>query len=120
MARVADFRVVNDENRRLEAGQKLHRVCEIPPNLAHQGTDPQSVVFVKFNLEGASGLTWELRINGSLVLTTSGSGSDLITTMEAFDASVLLTGENHFEFRVTKGLGAVKVEDVTVHYHVEV
>ena len=78
------------------------------------------MILVKFDLEGASGLTWTLSLNGTLLLRTSGSGSDLITTMEAFDAQLLLAGENLVEIRVTQGVGAVKIGDIVVHYHITI
>src|SRR5688572_3453372 len=107
MPLAADFRVINDAGHRLVTGQQVGFACEIPSNLNRAEAQPQSVLFVKFSLEGASALTWELHLNGSLLLTFSGSGSDLITTMEAFDATRLLPGENQVQVHVTHGLGAV-------------
>ena len=83
MPLAADFRVVNDVPHKLAPGQQIDFCCEIPPNLSRSDARAQSVIFVKFNLEGASGLTWELYLNGSLLLTPGGSGNDLILTMEA-------------------------------------
>jgi len=117
MPRVADFRVVNDHPRRLVAGEEAEFACEIPPNVSHSSGDPKSYVLLKFKLEGASALSWELRLGGKTLLITSGSGSNLITTTEAFEASLLLPGENTFTVRVTQGIGAIRIEDMVVHFH---
>ena len=120
MPRVADFRIFNDRVRRLEPGNSVELTCEIPPILCHSSQDPQSYVCLKFKLEGASGLLWELHLNGTLLLRTAGSGSNLLTTIEAFDPQLLLPGENTFDIRVKQGLGAVHIEDAVVHYHIEI
>lgn len=117
---VGDFRVVNDLPHKLTAGQQFSVAFEIPPNLCRTGEQPRSVILVKFALEGASALTWELHLNGATLFTFSGSGSNLLTTMEAFSASRLLVGENQVEVKATHGMGAVKVADIVVNYHVQI
>jgi hypothetical protein len=118
MPLAGDFRVVNDAPHKLVAGQEATFTCDIPPHIDRADASLKSVILVKFSLEGASALTWELSLNGSLLLTFSGSGSDLITTIEAFDSHLLLAGENQVRIRATHGLGAVKIADTVVHYHV--
>jgi hypothetical protein len=41
-------------------------------------------------------------------------------TMEAFDATLLLPGENRVEIRLVHGLGTIRIADMVVHFHVNV
>jgi len=120
MSLVADFRVFNDHSQHLKAGQQTVFRVEIPVNLDHTADSSKSVVYLKYSLEGASSLKWELFLNGTLLLWTTSSGSKISMTMEAFEAKLLLPGENEFVFRVPSGTGTVRVADATVHYHVNV
>lgn len=116
----ADFRVINDPAHKLEEGKPLKFTFEIPATVARGGDQPQSVLMVKYFLEGASGLSWELLLNGTQLIETSGSGSHLSLNMEAFDAHLLVSGENQVEVRRLHGLGTVRIGDMVVHFHVNV
>ena len=114
----ADFRVINDLAHKLEPSKPLTYNFELPLNVARGGDQPRSVLLVKYFLEGASGLTWELCLNGSRLFESSGSGSQLLLTMEAFDAHLLLPGENQVEIRWKQGVGVVRIADTVVNYHI--
>jgi len=120
MALVADFRVVNDAARKVRAGENAVFACEIPPNLSHGGQQPKSLLLVKFRTDRAVGLSWEIYLNGALLLATSGSGSSVMTTVEAFEANIMLRGENELEVRVTQGEGALWIADTVLHYHITI
>ena len=116
----ADFRVINDVAHKLEPDRPFVCNFELPMNVARGGDQPRSVLLVKYFLEGASGLTWELCLNGSRLFESSGSGSHLSLTMEAFDAHLLLPGENHIEISWKQGLGVVRIADTVVNYHINI
>jgi hypothetical protein len=67
MPMAADFRVINNLSHKLESEKPLTCDFVLPLNLSRGGDQPQSVLLVKYFLEGASALTWELCLNGSLV-----------------------------------------------------
>jgi hypothetical protein len=114
----ADFRVINALAHKLEAEKPLSYTFAVPSHLARGGDQPQSVILIKYFLEGASALTWELHLNGSRLLQNSGSGSHLLMTMEAFDSNLLLPGENRVDIRLTHGLGTIRIADMVIHFHV--
>lgn len=116
----ADFRVINDFAHKLEPDKPLSYNFDLPSNLLRGGDQPRSVILVKYFLEGASALTWELCLNGSRLFESSGSGSHLLMNMEAFDANLLLPGENQVEIRLTHGLGTIRIADMVVNYHVTI
>jgi hypothetical protein len=120
MSIAADFRVINARAHKLETDKPLRYPFEVPGHVARGGDQPQSVILVKYFLEGASALTWELYLNGTRLLANSGSGSHLLMTMEAFDATLLLPGENRVEIRWVHGLGTIRIADMVVHFHVNV
>jgi hypothetical protein len=116
----ADFRVINGSAQKLEPGKPLTYNFELPSNVARGGDQTRCVLLVKYFLEGASGLTWELCLNGSRLFESSGSGSHLLLTMEAFDAHRLLPGDNQVEIRWKQGLGVVRIADTVVNYHINI
>jgi hypothetical protein len=118
MHAAADFRVINALPHKLEPGKPLSYTFDLPSNLARGSGQTQSVILVKYFLEGASALTWELCLNGSRLFESSGSGSHLLMNMEAFDANLLLPGENQIEIRLKQGLGVVRIADMVVNYHI--
>ncbi len=120
MPLAADFRVIKDLVDLLEVERPLQFHFDTPINQARGGGQPQSYLLVKYFLEGASALTWELTLNGTRLFESSGSGSHLLVNMEAFDANLLLPGENQVELRVIRGFGVIRVADMVVHYHVTV
>jgi hypothetical protein len=118
MPMVGDFRVINDLAHKVDVGETLRFTFDVPGNVSRGGGQPQIVMFVKYFLEGASALTWGLYLNGSRLMENSGSGSHLLMAMEAFDANLLLPGENLVEIKVTHGLGVIRIADMMVHFHV--
>ena len=118
MPTAADFRVVQDKVHHLTLERPLVCHFEMPPNLSRAPSDPQCVLLTKYFLEGASGLTWKLSLNGTPLFESSGSGSHLLLNMEAFDANVLLPGENLIECRLIRGLGVIRIADMVVHFRV--
>lgn len=118
MPTVADFRAVHDTVHHLSLERPLVCRFEMPPHLARTAGEPQCVLLVKYFLEGASALTWELLLNGTRLFESSGSGSHLLMNMEAFDANVLLPGENVIECRFIRGLGTIRIADMVVHFRV--
>ena len=118
MSVAADFRVINDVAHKLGPGENHRCTFDIPNHVSRGGGQPQNVLLIKYFLEGASALTWELHLNGTRLMESSGSGSHLLMTMEAFDANLLLPGENQIEIQVTHGLGTVRIADMVVNFHV--
>lgn len=117
---VADFRVINDFAIELTAEKPLQFNFEIPGNLARGGDQSKSAILVKYFLEGASALTWDISLNATRLLESSGSGSHLLMNMEAFEANLLLPGENCVEIRWLRGLGIVRIADMMINYHVTI
>lgn len=120
MAIAADFRVIDHVAGKLGSGEAHAFPFDIPTNVNRGGGQPKNVLLVKYFLEGASALTWELYLNGTRLLESSGSGSHLLMTMEAFDPNLLLPGENQIEIKVTHGLGSLRIGDTMVNFHVTV
>ena len=120
MAIAADFRVIDHVAGKLASGEAHTFKLDIPANVIRGGGQPKSVMLVKYFLEGASALTWELLLNGTRLLESSGSGSHLLMTMEAFDSNLLLAGENQIEIKVTHGLGTLRIGDTMVNFHVNI
>jgi hypothetical protein len=120
MPLAADFRIANDLSRRITAGEDITFTFAAPENVYRDDIEPKSYVGLKYQLEGAGALRLELFVNGTSVLWTRGSGSEIHTTFEAFQANLLRPGQNTVAVRVTEGTGTVGIADIVVHYHVHV
>jgi hypothetical protein len=119
MPTAADFRVINDLARSLTPAEPLTFRFDVPASLARGPREPQSVLLVKYFLEGASALTFEVSLNGTRLSENSGSGSHLLLNMEAFDAQLLLPGENQLDVRFLRGLGVIRIADMVVHFRIQ-
>jgi len=120
MPLVADFRVVNDLTRRIKAGEDVSFTFDAPSNVYRDDMEPKSYIALKYQLEAAGALRLELFVNGTSVLWTRGSGSEIHTTFEAFQATLLRPGQNTVAVRATEGSGSAGIADIVVHYHVHV
>jgi hypothetical protein len=115
MARVADFAQFSDTSIDLRIGGDIDRTLTRNLDATPASGEGAKLTWM-VRREGAGSVTYEVKVNGSVLSTYTVTVGDWVAVHETMSTDAIHFGNNTVEFRVTAGTATLSFGDVVLFY----